>query len=132
MVVFIMQRTLGQTITFYREQLGLSQKELAQKLNIGKSTMSQYESDERRPSDEIKLQLCDIFSISLDELLGRKFIVQHTMNDNKKIPKDLKKILEDEAITLNDRMLSEEDKEKMYKIIEAAFWEAKEMNKRKK
>ena len=126
-----MQRTLGQTITFYREQLGLSQKELAQKLNIGKSTMSQYESDERRPSDEIKLQLCDIFSISLDELLGRKFPVQHTINDNKKIPKDLKKILEDEAITLNGRMLSEEDKEKMFKIIEAAFWEAKEMNKRK-
>ena len=93
--------------------------------------MSQYESDERRPSDEIKLQLCDIFSISLDELLGRKFPVQHTINDNKKIPKDLKKILEDEAITLNGRMLSEEDKEKMFKIIEAAFWEAKEMNKRK-
>ena len=131
MAVFIMQRTLGQTITFYRERLGLSQKELAQKLNIGKSTMSQYESDERRPSDEIKLQLCDIFSISLDELLGRKFPVQHTINDNKKIPKDLKKILEDEAITLNGRMLSEEDKEKMFKIIEAAFWEAKEMNKQK-
>ena len=66
-----MQRTLGQRITFYRERLSLSQKELAQKLNIGKSTMSQYESDERRPSDEIKLQLCEIFSISLDELMGR-------------------------------------------------------------
>lgn len=121
MAVFIMQRALGQTITFYRERLGLSQKELAQKLNIGKSTMSQYESDERRPSDEIKLQLCDIFSISLDELLGRKFPVQHTINDNKKIPKDLKKILEDEAITLNGRMLSEEDKEKCLKLLKLLF-----------
>ncbi len=51
--------------------------------------------------------------------------------ENKKIPKDLKKILEDEEVTLNGRMMSEEDKQKMYKIIEAAFWEAKEMNKRK-
>ena len=126
-----MQRTLGQTITFYRERLGLSQKELAQKLNIGKSTMSQYESDERRPSDEIKLQLCDIFSISLDELLGRKFPVQHTINDNKKIPKDLKKILEDEEVTLNGRMLSEDEKEQMLRIVEALYWDAKEKNKRK-
>lgn len=51
--------------------------------------------------------------------------------ENKKIPKDLRKILEDEEVTLNGRMMSEEDKQKMYKIIEAAFWEAKEMNKRK-
>lgn len=49
----------------------------------------------------------------------------------KKVPKDLKKILEDEEVTLNGRMMSDEDKEKMMRIIEAAFYEAKEMNKRK-
>ena len=34
-------------------------------------------------------------------------------------------------MTLNGRMMSDEDKEKMMRIIEAAFYEAKEMNKRK-
>lgn len=118
-------RTLGQTIALYREKLDLTQKELAEKLNIGKSTMSQYESDERRPSDEVKIKLCDIFSITLDELMNRP------TPKTKKIPKDLKKILEDEEVTLNGRLVSEEDKEKMMRILEAAFYEAKEMNRRK-
>lgn len=118
-------RTLGQTIALYREKLDLTQKELAEKLNIGKSTMSQYESDERRPSDEVKIKLCDIFSITLDELMNRP------TPKTKKIPKDLKKILEDEAITLNGRLVTEKDKEKMMRILEAAFYEAKEMNRRK-
>ena len=47
-------------------------------------------------------------------------------------PKELKKLLKDEQIALNGRLLTDEDKQKMYKIIEAAFWDAKEMNKRKK
>lgn len=118
-------RTLGQTIALYREKLDLTQKELAEKLNIGKSTMSQYESDERRPSDEVKIKLCDIFSITLDELMNRP------TPKTKKIPKDLKKILEDEEVTLNGRLVTEEDKEKMMRILEAAFYEAKEMNRRK-
>ena len=64
--------TMGQRIEFYRMRLGLSQKELAARLRIAKSTMSQYESDNRSPSDEIKLTLCELFDITLDELMGRK------------------------------------------------------------
>jgi transcriptional regulator with XRE-family HTH domain len=50
----------------------------------------------------------------------------------KKIPKDLKKILDEEEITLNGRLMSPEDKEKMLRIIEAAYWEAKDMNRKNK
>ncbi|WP_419077421.1 helix-turn-helix domain-containing protein [Phascolarctobacterium faecium] len=49
----------------------------------------------------------------------------------KKIPKDLKKLLNEEEITLNGRMVSPEDKEKMLRIIEALYYDAKEENKRK-
>ena len=34
-------------------------------------------------------------------------------------------------MTLNGRLVTEEDKEKMMRILEAAFYEAKEMNRRK-
>ncbi|MBR1495094.1 MAG: helix-turn-helix domain-containing protein [Acidaminococcaceae bacterium] len=64
--------TMGQRIEYYRTQLGLNQKELAEKLHLAKSTMSQYESDSRNPSDEIKLALCELFHISMDELMGRQ------------------------------------------------------------
>lgn len=47
-------------------------------------------------------------------------------------PKELRRLLKNEEITLNGRLLSAEEKQKVYRIIEAAFWEAKEMNKRKK
>lgn len=57
-----------------------------------------------------------------------------TDNDEpkKKIPKDLKKILDEEEITLNGRLMSPEDKEKMFRIIEAAYWEAKDLNRKNK
>lgn len=64
--------TMGQRIEYYRTRLGLNQKELAEKLHLAKSTMSQYESDSRNPSDEIKLALCELFHISMDELMGRQ------------------------------------------------------------
>ena len=64
--------TMGQRIEYFRTRLGLNQKELAEKLHLAKSTMSQYESDSRTPSDEIKLALCELFHISMDELMGRQ------------------------------------------------------------
>lgn len=64
--------TMGQRIEYFRTRLGLNQKELAEKLHLAKSTMSQYESDSRNPSDEIKLALCELFHISMDELMGRQ------------------------------------------------------------
>lgn len=54
-----------------------------------------------------------------------------SFQENKKIPKDLKKLLEEEEITLNGRMMSAEDKEKIYKVIEVMYHDAKEQNKRK-
>lgn len=57
---------------------------------------------------------------------------QPTDIENIKTPKELKKLLKNEELTLNDRLLSETGKEKLLKIIEAAFLEANEMNKRKK
>ena len=42
------------------------------------------------------------------------------------------KLLEKEEYTLNGVLVNQEDKEKLKRIIEAAFWDAKEKNKRKK
>ncbi len=61
---------LGQRIKHLREQNGLSQIELAQKLNISNSTLSQYESGTRAPSDDIKLKLASYFQVTVDYLLG--------------------------------------------------------------
>ena len=62
---------LGSRIARLREEKELSQLELAKMLNISNTTLSQYESGKRVPSDEIKKQMADFFDVSIDYLLGR-------------------------------------------------------------
>lgn len=72
--------TLGDRIKELRVRYNMNQRELADKLGIGNSTISQYETGERTPSDEVKVKMADLFNVSLDYLLGR--------TDNKKVPED--------------------------------------------
>lgn len=48
----------------------MSQQDLANKLDVNKQTISQYERGVREPSFEMLLSLCDIFNVSTDYLLG--------------------------------------------------------------
>ena len=50
----------------------LTQRELAQKLRLHQSNVSDWESGVSRPEYENLITLADIFDVSLDELLGRK------------------------------------------------------------
>jgi len=66
-----MAYNLGKNIKYLREKNNLSQKEFAKILNISNSALSQYESNVRVPSDDIKIKIADYFNVSLDYLLGR-------------------------------------------------------------
>ena len=48
----------------------MTQQELADQLGLTKYTISSYETDKSDPSDEIKIQLAQIFDVSVDYLLG--------------------------------------------------------------
>jgi len=54
-----------------REAAGLSQTELAEKLNLKRAALSNYEKDQREPNLETLIRLADYFNVSLDELVGR-------------------------------------------------------------
>lgn len=53
-----------------RERSGLSQLELANILEVSKSTISMYEQGKREPNFEILLKIANIFHVSVDDLLG--------------------------------------------------------------
>lgn len=53
-----------------RAEHGLSQKEMAEKLDLNARTYASYERAEREPSTAIILKICQLFGISSDELLG--------------------------------------------------------------
>lgn len=61
---------IGDRIRALRTNAGMTQIELANKLNISNSTLSQYESSARTPSDDMKLKIAALFQVSTDYLLS--------------------------------------------------------------
>lgn len=90
--------SFGNRLKTLRENHNLSQKEFANILNIANSTLSQYESDKRVPSDEVKLQIAKYFNVTTDYLLGNetppKFKPQLTDKDKKDIAKQVEDMLD--------------------------------------
>ena len=78
-----MDNILGKRIELERIRLGLNQIELAKRLNLSSSaSISQYESGERTPSDDIKLKMTEIFNCSLDYLMGKTDIRNPEQQDD--------------------------------------------------
>ena len=125
---------ISENIKLLREQYGLSQKELGQIAGVSDKAVSTWEQGINEPRMGAIQKIADHFGIQKSNIIEDNGLQSQSVTltpPTKKVPKDLKKILEDEEVTLNGRMMSAEDKEKMMRIIEAAFYEAKEMNKRK-
>lgn len=56
----------------FREELALTQSELATKVGTLQRNISNWENGVSEPDCEILVKLADIFNITLDELFGRK------------------------------------------------------------
>lgn len=57
-------------IKILRQNAGLTQKQLSERLGVTSSVVSYYELSERVPSPEIIVKLANIFHVSTDYLLG--------------------------------------------------------------
>lgn len=53
-----------------RKLKGLSQEELADKINVSRQTLSKYETGESLPDVEKCKQIADVFDVSLDNLVN--------------------------------------------------------------
>ena len=61
---------LGMRIASLRQGRGLSQAELAHRLNISASAVGMYEQGRREPSVDTLIALAQVFGVSLDYLLS--------------------------------------------------------------
>ena len=61
---------IGQYIQSQRKKMGLTQKDLADKLNISFQAVSKWENGETLPDTGILLDLCDILGTTADRLLN--------------------------------------------------------------
>ncbi len=62
---------LAANLTQYRKQSGLTQTELGEKLNYSDKSVSKWERGEGVPDISVLVRLSDMYSVSLDEMLGR-------------------------------------------------------------
>jgi len=63
--------TLGERVFNYRKKAGISQEELADKLNVTRQSISLWETNQTVPSLNYIIMLADVFGVSIDELCGR-------------------------------------------------------------
>lgn len=132
--------SLGSRISNLRKLRKLTQKQMADKLKMGRSNFGHIENDRVVPTSEDLQLIADILETSTDYLLGRSDVVRESPATYDAIPawatakdkRDFKKMLEDDAPVMFDGVpLDDDDKEKVLKVLEAVFWDAKKKNKRK-
>lgn len=69
-----MAKMLNENIKALRMRNGLSQVELAKRLNVSKQCVSNWENDNILPSITMLTRLADFFGVTTDLLLGREVV----------------------------------------------------------
>lgn len=62
--------SFGKKLKELRQNAGLTQKQLAERIWVTKSTISYYEQSECNPSPEVLVKLAKFFHVTTDYLLG--------------------------------------------------------------
>jgi len=62
---------LGRNIRRFREERGLTQEELAEKVGVGRPIISHYEIGRKDPTTTMLGILADKLEVTTDQLLGR-------------------------------------------------------------
>ena len=62
--------SLGERLYELRKKKGLSQEEVADRLNVTRQSVSKWETDESKPDFDKIIPICELFEISSNELLS--------------------------------------------------------------
>ena len=76
------QIKIGKFIAGCRKNAGLTQMQLAEKLNITDRAVSKWETGKAMPDSSIMLELCDILKISVNDLLSGEVVTMENYNRN--------------------------------------------------
>lgn len=78
----------GERLKELRQNAGLTQKQLADKIWVTKASISYYEQSERNPSPEVLMKLANAFHVTTDYLLGIEN-KQHYIDVSDLLPEDI-------------------------------------------
>lgn len=76
--------TFKERLRTLRKEHGMTQEELAKRVQLGKQAISQYERGVREPDYDVLSYLCDIFNVSTDYLLGKVDFTTRLVSDEER------------------------------------------------
>lgn len=117
---------MGRRIKKLREERELSQLDLSKILNVSTSSLSQYESGNRVPSDDVKRNIADYFQVTMDYLVGRTdqpfasvTLTEKNEKDIAKKMRDLREEIENsDGLMFDGEILSDETKDLLLTLLE--------------
>ncbi|UPK47169.1 helix-turn-helix domain-containing protein [Paenibacillus pabuli] len=140
----MVEHAFGPYLKQLREQQGYSINQLAEAAGISNSQISRIENGVRGvPKPATIRKISDALSVPYADMMKQAGYLEtaNTANALQDAPewatykdrRDFKKMLEDEDDLMFDGIpLDDEDKKRIKDVLTGLFWEAKQMNKRKK
>ncbi|WP_099329393.1 helix-turn-helix domain-containing protein [Clostridium paraputrificum] len=83
---------IGDKIKEIRKLRGLTQRDVAKKLNIPYSTYSNYENNNREPNKEILIKIAEILNVDIFELMGLSEDIDSIQSDLKYVLETMQKL----------------------------------------
>ena len=96
------QEKIGKFIAELRKEKKMTQQELADKLNVTDRAVSHWENGRRLPDYSLLKELCDILSISINELFAGEKISNE--NYKEKADENLMNALENSSFSLKEKI----------------------------
>lgn len=134
-----MKKTFTDNLNRLLRVRGITQAELATYMEVSNTTVNNWVKGYKVPRMDKVDKLCSFFKIKRSELLEQSpasddlpDVSPTGQKIDARTRRQLEKVLEDDNLTYNGVVLNEEDREKVKKALELAFWDIKELNKRKK
>lgn len=106
---------VGSKIKDYRKHFGLSQEELAKKIGVGKTTISNYEVGIRSPKKPQLIKLSEVFDVAIDDFFPQtdstRINVSSILSEINKISSQLEEPRQKVVLNTASSQLKEQKKE---------------------
>ncbi|BAL51608.1 MULTISPECIES: helix-turn-helix domain-containing protein [Lactococcus] len=107
---------VGSKIKDYRKYFGLSQEELAKKIGVGKTTISNYEVGIRSPKKPQLIKLSEVFDVAIDDFFPQtdstRINVSSILSEINKISSQLEEPRQKIVLDTASSQLEEQEEQK--------------------